>query len=723
MKYQVTISLKSSCSYATNFSRAMTPERNIIVWILVPFCAGIYVLHDVHFTKLNLLLHITLILNLFLILIFNYLYRSIKVYHHKKKLAIFLYFPFFLFGALCVTTDPDALDSDHFSKKNAEYLKIYVADEPRETAGLLRCKVRIFSTLRKGQKTESCGMLMLSLRPDSGPFHGISYGRVYLIPARFSLIPEPRNPAEFDSKTWMANQHIYHQAFLSFEELVPLHQQRGSLLISFALALRKQQVDLYRKLIRTDEAFAIASTLILGYRAELDAATMDAYSRTGTIHALSVSGMHVAMVYLVLEYALAWMNRKRMLKCLKVIIILTLIWFYALVTGCSSSVIRSAIMLTMLILTRSLHRNSSGYHILALSAFCQLFTDPDLLWDVGFQLSYLAVFGLIYLQPRIYGLVTFRWWPLQQVWNVISVSLAAQLFTWPLSIYYFHQFPVYFLLSNLFITLPVAVLMYAGLAILLFRLYLLAGPFDWLLNFMNRGLAQIASLPYSTIHQIWITQTELILLCTALVLLLKGLCEKKKQLLFYGLSILILFQAMLLRDKAEAHRQMAIIIFSLNRNYAAAFIHSNKAVLLTDLSAQDKVFKFHIQSALDQRKISNTVCFPWDIIHRPGKELKPLKDLQIAGHQLRFRNFRVLFADSCFNRREIQGKHDFDAIWLHGNPSLKLAELRKAVRYHQIWIDATNHNSMISKVAKETLNFNHSILVFKQNKASLVNLK
>jgi len=702
---------------------AMESQAHIFLRILVPFCAGIGVLHYTHFTKLNLLLPIFVIFTVFLLFIFNYLYRSLEVYHHKKKLALLLYLSFFLLGAVCLWSSPDALDDDHFSVGKAKYLKIYVADEPRETTGLLRFKARVIAGGNTKKMGSSGGLLMISLPAGGGHFQKVSYGQVYLIPARFNLIPAPGNPAEFDSKTWMANQHIYHQAFLSSEELIFLPQQRGSTLIRFALKLRKQQVELYRSLIKSDEAFAVAATLILGYRAELDAETMAAYAKTGTIHALSVSGMHVAMVYLILEYALGWMNRKAALKWLKLIVILALVWFYTLITGCSASVLRSAIMLSMLILTKSLHKNTGGYHILALSAFFLLFYDPCLLWDAGFQLSYLAVFGLIYLHPRIYALLSFSCWPLRQAWGIISVSLAAQLFTWPLSLYYFHQFPVYFLVSNLFIALPVAILMYAGLAILLFRLYWLAGPFEWLLTFMNHGLEQIASLPCSTIHAVWISKTELALLFMGMLCVVTGICERRKYDLMAGVFLMILFQGMMLSDKAEARRQMTIILYSLNRNYAAAFIRSDKALLITDLSAADRVFKFHIQPALDQRKIKYITCLPWHMIYRQGGNQMKLEGLAIDDHQLRFRNFRVLLADSFLNHKRIIGMPAFDAIWIHGNPSIQVAELRKSIRFKKIWLDATNRNGLISEIEKDTLKFKSSILVFKQIKASLVNLK
>jgi competence protein ComEC len=701
----------------------MVLQTNIFVRLLIPFCIGIAVLHYCDLTKYNLPLYILIFVALILLLTINYLYRSLKVYRYKLKLGFLIYSFFFLLGAFAVVTDPDRLDSDHYSTRKAEFLKLYVADEPKETAGIIRFKARVISIVRQRQITRSGGLLMVSLHSGEDAHPIISYGKVYLIPAHYTSIPEPLNPAEFDSKTWMANQYIYHQAPLSGPELIPLHESRGSPLISYALALRKKQVERYRKLIKSDQAFAVAVTLILGYRAELDPETLATYSKTGTIHALSVSGMHVAMIYLILEYALGWMKRHYTLRWIKVILILALIWFYTLVTGCSASVLRSAIMLTVLIISKALHKHTGGYHVLALSAFALLFTDAKLLWDVGFQLSYLAVAGLIYLQPRIYMFLSFQSWLLRQGWSIVSVSLAAQLFTWPLSIYYFHQFPVYFLLSNLFIAFPVAVLMYTGLIILLFRFYWLAQPFEWLLTLMNDGLAHIAGLPYSLIQQIWITKAELAILSAALLFMIRAWSEKKKTSLLAGLFMLIVFQLMLLHDKTVAWRQRMIILYSLNRNYAVAFIQSDKAFLLTDLRPKDRAFQYHVLPGLEQRRISEIIFLPWHHIYHQSIRHQRLKGLYINDHQLRFRNYKVLLADSFFNHKNIMGMPAFDAIWIHGSPAIKTGQLRTTVRFKEIWIDATNPNSLISKIERDTLNVQKSIIVFKQIKASLVNLQ
>lgn len=487
---------------------------------------------------------------------------------------------------------------------------------------------------------------------------------------------------------------------------------------------------MYRKLLVNDDAFAVAATLILGYRSDLDPELLDSYAKTGTIHALSVSGMHVGIVYLVLEFCLKWMNRNTLLKWAKTVLILSLIWFYTLLTGCSPSVLRSAIMLSLFVMAKSLRKEPGSYHILFFSAFCLLITDTALLWDPGFQLSYLAVLGLVWLQPQLYQCINFRWPVSQRIWQMITLSLAAQILTYPVSVYYFHQFPLYFILSNLFIALPVTLLMYAGLAILLFRMYWLAPAFEWVIILMNKGLEKIASLPYSTINQIWLSKLELLVLILFLFYLLTGVARRHKQNLMCSMLLLILLQGMLARDYLQALVQQKIIVFSLSRHYAAAFISGRHAVIITDLQPSDQAFKFHLKPALDQLKVIKISCISWDMAIDTSHRQTAYSSLLVAHHplqlsyrQLRFGGYKVLLADTLLNYKRLAGTPGFNAIWIHGSPMVLPETLMRDVNCRLIWLDSSNMPHLSRKFMLDSIKFKYKTIVLNKNKAYLVNLK
>src|SRR5689334_1135909 len=149
-------------------------------------------------------------------------------------------------------------------------------------------------------------------------------------------------------------------------------------------------------------AVAVASTLILGYKADLSEDVLQAYSKTGTIHVLSVSGAHVAIIRPLLSFMLTFLNRFKHGRLIKAIIIIPIIWYYAMLTGFSPAVCRAAVMITTVIIGKTYNRYINNLNILAVSAFMLLLYNPLLITDVGFQLSYLAVAGLVVLQPVVY---------------------------------------------------------------------------------------------------------------------------------------------------------------------------------------------------------------------------------------------------------------------------------------------------------------------------------
>src|SRR5690606_38882227 len=211
------------------------------------------------------------------------------------------------------------------------------------------------------------------------------------------------------------------------------------------------------------DAAAFASTLILGYRAELSRELVEAYSDTGTMHVLSVSGMHVGIIFLVLSLLLRSMDRRQSLRLFRATLTILIIWFYAMITGFSAPASRAAFMLSFVVLGKALLKHQNTYNLIAISAFFLLLYNPFYLVDAGFQLSYLAVLGLVYFQPLLRMIFPRGNKITDPVWNYCALSMGAQLTTFPVSIYYFHQFPMYFLLSNLFIVFPVAIIMYAGI--------------------------------------------------------------------------------------------------------------------------------------------------------------------------------------------------------------------------------------------------------------------
>ena len=687
----------------------------VFVKIILPFCLGIVLGYCFQIPQLLQLSTILLVCLITLATSINIFYKKIKGWKFKRQIASLYYLLFFTLGTFATLFHTDFLHKNYFAKKHYQHLKVWINNEPSQINDILRFEVAVTKGFANNEVKNCSGTLQIALKLDSLSPIKLRYGDELLISANYLPIEPPYNPAEFDFKQWLASKNVYHQSFIRQEQLVKLASNKGNPIIAYALSLRQQQVAIYRKLIKDDEAFAVASTLILGYRANLSKETLAAYSKTGTIHALSVSGMHVGIIYLMLNALLFFLNRNRVLSVVKVVLIITLIWYYSLLTGLSSSVLRSAIMLSAFIISKQIGRSTNNYNILAFTAFILLAYNPFYLWDVGFQLSFLAVFGLIYLEPKIHNWLYVKNYFLHKIWKLMSISLAAQIATLPLSIYYFHQFPVYFILGNLLISIPIVVLMYLGISILLLKLYLLAPVFEWLITLTNNILKWIADLPFSGITQIWIAKWQLFVLCLLTGLFVIGFTYRKNQYLFYGLAMLLLFQASLSYGKIINFKQQQIVFYSLRKNYAAAFISGNKAILLTDLTADDKNFEFFVKPSLDQRHINHIQFVKWEDDFKTHHFIK-------QQHQITYLNKSILLIDHSINYKKIEQNPSFDFVWLHQNPKQKIENLYKEVNFSNLIIDASNKDYLIAKFEQKADSLKIIAHVLKKQKAVSLNL-
>lgn len=694
----------------------MTFKSEIVfVRILFPFMMGIFCAYLLPNGDFILPGTIAITILLSYLLIVNLAYKKIKAYNFKGTTGIVFYLFCFAFGGLICLLNVQSFKKDYYANQSYKYLKVWVNGEPQLTNNILRFEAEVTTVYQNNISKKASGKLLIALKQDSLNPIALNYGDELIITSDYLPVEPPYNPGEFNFKVWLASKNVYHQTFINQNHLVKLNTVKGNSITKYAIEERKKQVLIYRRLIKNDEAFAVASTLVLGYRADLSKETLAAYSKTGTIHALSVSGAHVGIIFFMLNAMLAFLDKKKTLKIFKLLLICSLIWYYSLLTGFSSSVLRSAIMITIFIIAKAFNKNSNNYNILAFTAFCLLIYNPLFIWDVGFQLSFIAVFGLIYLQPKIYKWIYVKNKWLDKLWSAVALSLAAQLVTFPLSVYYFHQFPMYFILGNLFILLPLIAMMYLGIAIL-FKVYFLAPVFEWIITFTNNGLKWIADLPFSGITAIWLNEWQLITLTIALSLLIYALVNYHKKLLITAICLLVAFQSYSIYSKVSALKQTKIVFFSLRRNYAAAFITAKKAIIITDLTPEDKNFMFFVKPGLDKMQVDDIVFIKWEQDTIVNSFVK--KEQQVMFHQ-----YCILMVDSVFNDKKIQELPKFNAVWLHKNPNKSISALRTEIIFSTLFIDASNKDYKVKVYEAEANKFGLLHYTLKKNAAYLINLK
>lgn len=340
-------------------------------------------------------------------------------------------------------------------------------------------------------------------------------GQCFVVETKLHKIINSKDFSSFDYASYMASRGVYYQSFLSESDLHPL---------SVSFLQLKHKSERIRQKIRaiyqqhlTSETYPLVTALTLGYRGDLSKETKAYFQESGMMHILAVSGLHVGMVSVLLSFLLKGIKRYVWGKWIYAFLLLGGIWAYALLTGLSASVQRAAFMFSLIMIAQLLQRRNAIFSSIALSALLILIRQPDLLFQVGFQLSYSAVVAIVSLYDIFNSCFKPKMPLAQWTWSMFSVSLAAQLGTFPWVIYYFHQFPTYFWLSNI-VAIPAA-----GIILFLACAGLLSAGFNplftvifTLLNEVSHALIQfsslIAHLPYATIQGIEISSFQLILL-------------------------------------------------------------------------------------------------------------------------------------------------------------------------------------------------------------------
>jgi len=275
----------------------------------------------------------------------------------------------------------------------------------------------------------------------------IKKGDEVLVGAEISKIQNKNNPGEFDAEYYWKSRGVDAMAFVSADELTWINETESSiftqLLNGFSNYLNSA---LKENLSGTD--LAIAQALILGDKSLLDTETKNAFTNTGAMHILAVSGMHIGLI-LYLFLAVFGFFPRLLTKKQATILIVIFLWIYAVITGFSASVIRAVLMFSILALSQISSKQHDSMNTLFLSAFILLLLNPLYILDIGFQLSYLAMIGIFLFYPKIESLIQIKTVGLKELWQGTALGFAAQLMTTGISLFYFHQFPNYFLLSNL----------------------------------------------------------------------------------------------------------------------------------------------------------------------------------------------------------------------------------------------------------------------------------
>lgn len=572
---------------------------------------------------------------------------------------------------------------------NGNYFLLELKNDPVARERTVKFPALILSVKDSSGKWNSAGeniMVYLQRDPSAAALH---YGDRILVQGSPHFVDGPKNPDEFDYRSFLERQGIYRQVY-SATGSWQRAGEGGSVFRSAALDLRRWFMQQLHTSGLSGEEYGVASALLLGASDQLDPGLLQAYSVSGTLHVLSVSGMHVALVYIVLMRLLAPLEKRRYGRWISAVIQLVFIWFYATLTGLCPSVLRAVTMLSVVIAGRSFNRQAHVLNSLAASALILLLINPLLLFDIGFQLSYLAVAGIVLLHPGFEQKWRPRIWILRQAWTLISVTIVAQLFTFPLGLYYFRQFPTYFLVSNLFVIPLSALVMYTGLFLLLVSPWkwlggIVAAVLAFLIRLLDNSVRMIESWPGASAHTAGWTKGDILFLYLLVAGLLVFLWKKRPRSLQLALGATFFLLVGTACRQKEWLGDSRVVVFSLNRSSAIAVVHGTENILLADtaLLHREGDLDFHVSPFFESR----------GIYHEPVRLLSDTLDLQEkfvhAGHNWLFAAGESFFIAGK-NTALASAAGSCDVLLLRENTPLHLDSLIRRLHPATVVCDGSN---------------------------------
>lgn len=434
-----------------------------------------------------------------------------------------MYISLFVVG-VCGTNIHLQKTSFGYPPQEAMY-RVKISDQPQFKEKNILCPAHVLQVIDSSFNTTAVYQKALLYFTLDSVGKTMRRGDELLISAQLSMPVNRGNPDEFDYARYLIHKGISATAFVNSGKWEVVHSHSGYSLNDYALDCRDRVLRLYRDLGFEGDVFAVLSALTIGYKEELSEDIRESYSVSGASHVLALSGLHIGFLYLLLLFLVKRIPGNYLgMDIFKMVFILIVLWGFAWIAGFSPSVVRSVIMFSLLGISRFFQGSAVSMNTLSVAAMGMLIYNPSWLYDVGFQLSFVAVAAILIIQPWLYRKISFRNGMLDNVWQLCTVSIAAQIGTAPLVMFYFSRFSVHFLLTNILVIPLVTVIMYSAIAMLMlsflpFVSRLLAYGVNWLLELLNGIVRGVEGLPFASVDQIWVYRLEVVFIYLLLIFL------------------------------------------------------------------------------------------------------------------------------------------------------------------------------------------------------------
>lgn len=576
----------------------------------------------------------------------------------------------------------------NLSEKNHTYLGNIISN-PSETNQAVKAVILVSPVIHDSLGNSKHQKALCYLRKNNLS-SGLRYGDIISFRGILAAPKGPQNPEEFDYAKYLKQNSIFSTAFINERSWKLLGNDPLNPVIAFAGKLRENILNTLGKYGLSGGNYAVAAAVLLGYDDYMEYELKQDYIMAGAMHILCVSGLHVGIIYLVINFLLGFLANRRTNNIIKAILLLIAIWAYAIITGLSPSVQRASLMLSVFIIGNLLKRNRDTYNTLAISAFILLIFDPNLLFNVGFQLSYAAVIGIVTLHQPIYKLLYFKNTIVDKIWSITVLSFSAQLATFPIATYYFHFFPPWFWLTNLF-TFPLSFLIIAtGLAfVLTMWIPFISQLIGWLLSgfiyLLNYGVGIVKYLPLSGIDHIYTSLPMVFSIYLLFIFIFIMINTKKINLLLPSIIIISIIISLSTYHKYSVESQNRIVVYNIKNHSAFDFIEGGKHVLTTDsilFSTKSKI-NYHLKNSRTTWGIDNE-------IHKIPANDTILNDILFADNNFIVFNNKKLFINNGMKQLHTTNTRlPIDIVIFSGRKSSNIDQLLLALDFNSIIIDSS----------------------------------
>lgn len=548
-----------------------------LVKFIISFVLGILIYPYFNQKVMYVLIVVFILFSLSVISHILYKKRNFNLVFNTSMLLLGL-----LLGIYTAFTHKETNNSNHYTKLNltAERkhdFRVKIIERLKTTQKNYRFISEIYSIDGK----ECSGKTIINFSKKE-PIKKIEYGDIINLEATYYENRSSFNPFQFDYGKYLERQEIYAQCYAVNSHFNKLGSENN--LLNYLSNFREKIILRLEPFFKSNDNFSVYKALILGQQQDISPEIVQDYQFAGAVHILSVSGLHVGFILLFVQFLLKPLPNTKRGRFIKLIAVLLSLSTFCVLAGMSPSVIRSVVMFSFLAIGMYYKRETNIYHTLLVSMFLILFIKPSFIYDVGFQLSYLALFFIIWLQPIFKEL----WKPKNKIlnyfWDIVTVSFAAQIGTLPLSLYYFHQFPGLFLLTNVLILFLVGVIMIFGvvtmlLAIIGFVPQIVVKILELLIQILNSIIHWVASFDSFIFRNISFNQLMMWSFYLLIITFFIFIKTKSYRNLLATIASVILLQSTFIYNKINSEASNEGIVFNVRKNNLITERNGQKVII------------------------------------------------------------------------------------------------------------------------------------------------